>query len=353
MFKRSIKVKSDLLSLVNQWTTEGNLLKKFLANSWKKLVMESRYRLSSSLSLSLVIHFFALLVYLGLGVLDQPAEPPIREIKFIDMTEVEKPPEETIKKRQPAPILPPSIAENVPSQQEQQSPQLTPQSSNAPIVLGNDRIFLDAPREQAPINMKQYEPVAPGADDGKNVLAVSPAIGIKNDDKTSKPASIELGSNRDLLAASGSQSQGAVSFGQSGKPQIDLQAGKNNAPVIASPQNIGPSTPARKKEEPLTKPKETQTIITGALANREIVKKIIPPFPPWAKRQGVGATIALRFTVMENGTVKENVIIERTSGSSQWDQMVIAALKNWKFAALTTSGIRQDQTGVITFQFVI
>jgi TonB family protein len=56
---------------------------------------------------------------------------------------------------------------------------------------------------------------------------------------------------------------------------------------------------------------------------------------------------------MENGTVKENVIIERTSGSLQWDQMVIAALKNWEFVALPGKGLRQDQTGVITFQFVI
>ena len=108
-----------------------------------------------------------------------------------------------------------------------------------------------------------------------------------------------------------------------------------------------------KKEENLLKPKETQTIITGALANRKVLKRVIPPFPRWAKIQGVGATISLRFTVMENGTVKENVIIERTSGSLQWDQMVISALKKWQFVPLKSGGLRQDQTGVITFQFVI
>ena len=56
---------------------------------------------------------------------------------------------------------------------------------------------------------------------------------------------------------------------------------------------------------------------------------------------------------MENGNVKENVIVERTSGSSDWDQLVIQSLKKWKFIALNNSGIRNDQTGVITFQFVI
>ena len=100
-------------------------------------------------------------------------------------------------------------------------------------------------------------------------------------------------------------------------------------------------------------PKETQTIITGDLANREIVEKVIPQFPYWAKTKGVGATIALRFTVMQNGIVKETVIVEKTSGSLQWDQMVISALKKWKFVPITSGGLRQDQTGVITFQFVI
>jgi len=34
--------------------------------------------------------------------------------------------------------------------------------------------------------------------------------------------------------------------------------------------------------------------------------------------------------------------------------MVISALKKWKFAPLKSGGgLRQDQSGVITFQFVI
>ena len=101
------------------------------------------------------------------------------------------------------------------------------------------------------------------------------------------------------------------------------------------------------------KPKKTQTYITGPLANREIIDKTVPSFPLWAKAQGVGASISLRFTVMENGTVKENIIVERTSGSSEWDQLVVQSLKKWKFAALDQSDIRHDQTGMITFQFVI
>ena len=101
------------------------------------------------------------------------------------------------------------------------------------------------------------------------------------------------------------------------------------------------------------KPRQTETFISGPLANRKIINKIVPPFPRWAKTKGVGATIALRFTVMEDGSIRENVLVERTSGSREWDQLVIAALKKWQFAALETNGARKDQTGVITFQFVI
>ncbi|MBN2367193.1 MAG: TonB family protein [Calditrichaeota bacterium] len=353
MFKR--KIKFDLFTLANKWSTETNFLKRFIANGWNNLVMETKYRLSGSVSLSIVLHIIFLLGYFALGTLDQPLEPPIREISFVDMTEIEKPPEEVIKKKVSPPVFQPTIAENITPEKAESTPNVTPKNANAPIVLGSDRLFLDQSRKQAPINVDRYEPVAANVNQVKDVLKVSPAIGIKNDDKVAKPAQVELTANRDLLLASTSQSQGgAIAFNRQGNPNIDLNASKtSSAPVVSSPAVFSSPTPSPKKEEPLIKPKETQTIITGALANRKIIKKVIPPFPQWAKRQGVGATISLRFTVMENGTVKETVITERTSGSSQWDQMVIAALKDWRFEPLSTSGVRKDQTGVITFQFVI
>ena len=51
--------------------------------------------------------------------------------------------------------------------------------------------------------------------------------------------------------------------------------------------------------------------------------------------------------------MKEIAIVQHTSGSSDWDQLVVKALKQWKFAALDKIDIRHDKTGVITFQFVI
>jgi TonB family protein len=325
-------------------------LKERIITFWEELIIETRYRVSGSFSISVLIHIFFILGYFSIVSLDQPVEPPIREINFIDMNEVEKKPEEVIKNK------PPRIQPRVVPVQPEQQPQIATSADRptaAPISLGNDRIFLDSPRRQAPISMNKVESLGDNVGKTGDVLNVSPAIGIKKDDRISKPQALDLGRNSDMLIASSGQNQGAVSFGQN-RSQIDLNAGQTvSGPVEAVASDFAAADPAPPKEEPLVKPKETQTVITGALANREIVKKVIPPFPRWAKKQGVGATISLRFTVMENGTVKENVIIERTSGSLQWDQMVIAALKNWEFVALPGKGLRQDQTGVITFQFVI
>jgi TonB family protein len=321
-----------------------------VAQLWKNLVLEAQYRLSSSISFSAIVHVFLILGYLGLGALDQPSEPPIREITFIDMNEIKEEPEEVITKKEPPRIIPKRVPPPQPQDEPEQSTVTTQQ--NRSIALGKDRIFLDRPRKQAPISVKEYEPVAGNVNQPKDVLSVSPAIGIKKDERTSKPSALDMGKDDDMLLASAGAS-GAVSFDHSSKSQIDLDA--SQAAIATGPvsSDIAPAKPKPMKADPDLKPKKTQTIITGVLANRKIIDKVIPQFPYWAKSKGVGATISLRFTVMQNGVVKETVIVERTSGSLQWDQMVISALKKWQFAPLTSGGLRQDQTGVITFQFVI
>lgn len=331
-------------------TYRNNALKAFILRFWYQLIAEARFRISGSLSFSIIIHIVFFIGYFSLSALDQPPEPPIREISFIDLTEVEKKPEEVIKKKQPQSPPKPRIAKTKPPEQSNN----VKSASAAPLALGNDKIFLDSPRKQVPISVDQFEPAADNVNQIKGVLRVSPAIGIKKDDSISKPQALDLGHTSDVLIASASQTQGALAFDPAAKPQIDITPDRiSSGSVEAVTGDNNSVSPQPKEKESLLKPRGTQTVITGILANREILKKVIPPFPRWAKMQGVGASISLRFTVMENGSVKENVIIERTSGSLQWDQMVIASLKNWQFVALPQKGVREDQTGVITFKFEI
>jgi TonB family protein len=337
------------------WSQDKNPFKRTIGQIWKKLVQKTQYRLSGSISISVIAHLFVLLSYLGMGAIDTSIEPPIQEITFIDMNEIEEEPEEVVVKKEEPPVTQNEIVP--PPPEEEAEPSYAPQEQRTPkINLGNERLFLDRERKQAPINVQEYEPVADDMNQPKNAINLSPAIGIKKDDRTSKSKALDLGKQSDMVMPQSVGPADAVSLGPSSKPQIDLSPSRravssSNTPVT---NNIQPSKPKPIQAKPDIKPKETQTTITGALANREIISKEIPRFPYWAVQKGIGATISLRFTVMENGQVKETVIVERTSGSLQWDQMVISALKKWKFAPLKSSGgLRQDQSGVITFQFVI
>jgi TonB family protein len=345
-------MKSDFKSVVEENTRAKywDSFKESIFYVWTRLITEARYRISSSVSISIAVHLLVLAGYLSMSALDTVVEPPIREISFIDLTEVEKKPENVIKKSSP----PPAVSRPVETQPEEQ-PEIATAGSPAPITLGNDRIFLDSRRKQAPINVNQIESVDKNVAQTKDdFLQVSPAIGVKRDENVSKPKALDLGQNREMLIASTQQTSGAFPIAQTGKPQIDLSPGQVvTGSTESMTSDFGAAPPVQKKDTPELKPQETQTIITGVLANRKILKKVIPPFPRWAKMQGISATISLNFTVMENGVVKENVIVNRTSGSLQWDKIVIAALKNWQFVPLDKRGVREDQSGVITFQFIL
>ncbi len=100
-----------------------------------------------------------------------------------------------------------------------------------------------------------------------------------------------------------------------------------------------------------TAKKKTLFEIVGPLANREIIHKVVPKYPEWAKRQGVDAAVSLHFVVLSNGNVKRNIYVERTSGYSKLDRLVIDALSKWVFAALEKKFYGKEQWGVITFYF--
>ena len=84
--------------------------------------------------------------------------------------------------------------------------------------------------------------------------------------------------------------------------------------------------------------------ITGALANRPIQKKELPPYE-------MDARVALRFRVDWSGHVMDGIIIEISSGSPTFDQKVLGALKNWLFSKLSGDRVNEIQEGVITFSF--
>jgi TonB family protein len=88
--------------------------------------------------------------------------------------------------------------------------------------------------------------------------------------------------------------------------------------------------------------------LVGPVADRAVTHYKVPDYPDWAKRDGTEGSVTLYFFVLPDGHVKENVVVERTSGFSDFDDRALAALLQWKFVALP---LANEQWGRITFDY--
>lgn len=90
--------------------------------------------------------------------------------------------------------------------------------------------------------------------------------------------------------------------------------------------------------------------LVGPVADRMLVSYGRPGYPDWAKREGIEGAVDLYFIVLPNGKVKENILVQRTSGFEDFDRNAIDALLAWKFEPLS-GGRTGEQWGAITFDY--
>lgn len=91
--------------------------------------------------------------------------------------------------------------------------------------------------------------------------------------------------------------------------------------------------------------------IEGPLRDRKVAGAVIPPFPEWARKQGMmEAEVAIRFNVDAAGLVMPGMRVERTSGYGRLDRLCMDSLRNWTFVPAPGAGA---QWGVITFRFLL
>lgn len=88
--------------------------------------------------------------------------------------------------------------------------------------------------------------------------------------------------------------------------------------------------------------------LAGPVADRPLIAYKVPPYPEWAKEDAVEGAVTLYFYVLPDGHVKENIVVERTSGFSDFDNGAIEALRQWRFQAIPGS---KEQWGRITFNY--
>lgn len=90
--------------------------------------------------------------------------------------------------------------------------------------------------------------------------------------------------------------------------------------------------------------------LAGPVADRDLVSYVSPEYPEWAKRDGVEVSVMLHFNVLPDGTVKEGVIVERSSGFNEFDSNAVRALLAWRFEPIG-GGRTSDQWGKIVFNY--
>ena len=90
--------------------------------------------------------------------------------------------------------------------------------------------------------------------------------------------------------------------------------------------------------------------LAGPIADRPILSFTAPVYPEWAKREAVEGSVTLYFVVRPDGSVKENVLIQKTAGFEDFDENARVALLAWRFEPLR-GGRTGEQWGTITLHF--
>jgi TonB family protein len=123
------------------------------------------------------------------------------------------------------------------------------------------------------------------------------------------------------------------------------------ANIVPAPFQDAPVERARPKQtESDAKRVLADAQLTGPVADRPILSYGVPVYPEWAKEEAVEGSVAIYFVVLPDGRVKENVMVEKTAGFTDFDDNAVRALLTWRFAPLG-GGATGEQWGTITFHY--
>ncbi len=142
--------------------------------------------------------------------------------------------------------------------------------------------------------------------------------------------------------------------GGDGPPALALTRAPDGAG--ASPAVVASGLPVRTSAAPATAGDASArrtlagAALMGPVADRPILSHPTPVYPEWAKSEAVEASVTLYFVVRPDGTVKENVLVQKTAGFEDFDESARAALRDWRFEPLRADRAG-EQWGTITFHF--
>lgn len=91
--------------------------------------------------------------------------------------------------------------------------------------------------------------------------------------------------------------------------------------------------------------------ISGQIKGRKILKSVAPKYTELARRKGWEGVVAVHFTVLADGRVKDNGYFEQTSVHRDLNKMAMEAIKQFRFAPLPAGQSAVEQWGIITIVF--
>lgn len=304
----------------------------------KAFVLNGRTRYVISVSASILTHCF-LAVFIIFSYPFEPVVPTeIQTIHFVDLTEM---PEMEPTRNLSVAVRP---ADPPPAKEESSNPQPQPGLSTGTVTgkTLDETLSTLQPFPRSPIVLERTGPKKM-LNLGSTPTAQTPTI-LGN---FPEPEKLLSRGRPQILAASFEQLAGV---GDEPGREIALRGGRNRrSPSLdAEPANIGGRNNRFTRGLVLNGANAT---ISGPLGTRKVLEQVVPQFPGWARKKKISARISLQFSVMRDGLVKESVVVARTSGSNEWDHLVIAALLKWRFVPLDDTA-KKSQSGLITFQFV-
>ncbi|MCP4571684.1 MAG: energy transducer TonB [bacterium] len=91
--------------------------------------------------------------------------------------------------------------------------------------------------------------------------------------------------------------------------------------------------------------------ISGQISGRKILKSVQAQYTTQARRKGWEGVVAVHFTVLADGRVKDNTYFEQSSVHRDLNQAALDAIKKFRFAPLPSENAAVEQWGIITIVF--
>jgi TonB family protein len=297
----------------------------------------STVRMRKTMFYSVAAHL-CLLLWLLLAQKITPEEVGITEITWID----------PVAEIQPA-ELPPILAKSRPAPQ---------------IVVPKETPSVHQKKE----HFKRANPIATVApkpqENDVSTDKFSERLAVLQNQKTEQPRKISalstpVATNRSQLAGVDTKKKPRqpTDLTRQGTPTptpVELK----RAPVRTQTASLSMATipdtdvkPAVMKETDTTAQRELAgALLAGPVADRPLLIFRKPDYPEWAKDEGVEGSVTIYFVVLPDGHIKENIMLQKTSGFSDFDDNAVNALRTWRFEPLR-GGATGEQWGTITFHY--